>query len=428
MLSASGESRTVFGARFELSVDSGADADASPGGGTGAVSAEATSSESAFARLALVPRDSQDASNANTPTAERQRPKVTPRSRRDARRTQRKVRHVAFSAPRAQLHPDMPPFSYHRPETPDAALAALAADHAVALGGGTDLLLTLREQLVHAEHLVDLRRLPGARDISARDDGSVRLGGAVRIADLASHPVIRGRFAALAEAARSVGTPALRNMGTIAGNLCQRPRCWYFRGGVACLKTGATGCPAAEGESQYHAILDAGPCHAVHPSDPAVALVALEATVEIVAATGSRRSVPVADFHQGAASNPHGETVLAHGEMIDAVELPGRSAGGTQRYAKLMQRGAWDFALVSLAATKRADGEVRLVLGGVGPRPYRVNRSVEEDVASGALDDESVDALAERALYDARPLAKNRYKVRLAATLLKDAMRELSRA
>jgi xanthine dehydrogenase YagS FAD-binding subunit len=322
----------------------------------------------------------------------------------------------------------MPPFSYQRPETPDAARAALAADHAVALGGGTDLLLIMRERLVHAEHLVDLRRLPGARDLSVRADGSVRLGGAVRIADLASHPVIRERFAALAEAARSVGTPALRNMGTIAGNLCQRPRCWYFRKGIAFLKNGAAGCPAEEGESQYHAILDAGPCHAVHPSDPAVALVALEATVQIVAANGSRRSMPVGDFHQGAAANPHSETVLAHGEMIEAVELPAHSAGGTQRYTKLMQRGAWDFALVSLAAVKRADGEVRLVLGGVGPRPYRVNPSVEEDIASGALDDESIDALTERALHDARPLAKNRYKVRLASTLLKDAMRELSRA
>lgn len=319
-------------------------------------------------------------------------------------------------------------FTYQRPTTNEAALAALAAPHSVALGGGTDLLVTMKEQLVRPAQLVDLRRLPNARDVVVRDDGSVRLGHAVRIADLASHPVIRERFAALAQAAHSVATPALRNMGTIAGNLCQRPRCWYFRSGIACLKSGGTGCPAVEGENQYHAILDAGPCHAVQPSDPAVALLALEATVEIVAGGGARRSVSLAEFHANAARDPLGETALAPGEMIEAVEIPARSAGGTQRYAKLMQRGAWDFALVSLAAIKRTDGEVRLVLGGVAPRPYRVNQSVEEDVASGALDDESVDALAERALYDAKPLGKNGYKVRLAATLLKDAMRELSRA
>lgn len=322
----------------------------------------------------------------------------------------------------------MHPFTYQSPTTGDAALAALATPDSAALGGGTDLLVTMKEQLARPAHLVDLRRLPRARDTVVRDDGSVRLGHAVRIADLASHAVITERFAALAQSAHAVGTPALRNMGTIAGNLCQRPRCWYFRSGIPCLKSGGAGCPAAEGENQYHAIIDAGPCHAVHPSDPAVALVALEATVEIVGAGGARRSVPVTEFHANAARDPLGETVLAPGEMIEAVEIPARSAGGTQRYAKLMQRGAWDFALVSLAAVKRTDGEVRLVLGGVAPRPYRVNPSVEEDVASGALDDESVDALAERALYDAKPLGKNGYKVRLAATLLKDAMRELSRA
>jgi xanthine dehydrogenase YagS FAD-binding subunit len=319
-------------------------------------------------------------------------------------------------------------FSYERPTSSESALAALAAPHSVPLSGGTDLLVTMKEQLARPAHLVDLRRLPHARDIVVRDDGSVRLGHAVRIADLAAHTVIKERFAALAQAAHSVGTPALRNMGTVAGNLCQRPRCWYFRSGIPCLKSGGTGCPAVEGENQYHAILDAGPCHAVHPSDPAVALLALEATVEIVGGGGARRSVPLAEFHATAASDPLGETVLAQGEMIEAVEIPVRSAGGTQRYVKLMQRGAWDFALVSLAAIRRTDGEVRLVLGGVAPRPYRVNQSVEEDVASGALDDESVDALAERALYDAKPLGKNGYKVQLAATLLKDAMRELSRA
>ena len=322
----------------------------------------------------------------------------------------------------------MPPVSYTRPKSAGDALRALAAPHAHALGGGTDLLVAMREDLVHVEQLVDLRLLPGARDISVRPDGSVRVGGSVRIADLAANAEIGARFVALAQAARAVGTPALRNMGTIGGNLGQRPRCWYFRRHVPCVKNGAPGCPAVDGANQYHAIFSDGPCHAVHPSDPAVALTALEASVEILGPGERHRIVPIADFFAGAASNPDGETVLARGEFVAAVELPARSAGGMQRYEKLMQRGAWDFALVSLAATRRIDGEVRLVLGGVAAAPYRVNPSIEEDVASGVLDAESIDALAERAMYDATPLAHNAYKAQQAASLLKAAMRDLSRA
>ena len=319
-------------------------------------------------------------------------------------------------------------FRYHRPASAAEALTALAVPESVALGGGTDLLVTMKEGLVAPEHLVDVRHLRGAREITVRADGSVRIGGAVRIAELAAHDAIRKNFASLAEAARVVGTPALRNMGTIAGNLCQRPRCWYFRRGIACMKNGGSGCAAVDGENQYHAILGGGPCHAVHPSDPAIALTALEATVEVLGKNDTRHSVPIAEFFANAASNSNGETVLAHGQMIEAIELPARSSGGAQRYVKLMQRGAWDFALVSLAGVKRSDGEVRLVLGGVAPSPYRVNQSVEEDVQSGELDEESADALAERALYDAAPLSKNGYKVTQAAALLKRAMLELSRA
>jgi xanthine dehydrogenase YagS FAD-binding subunit len=322
----------------------------------------------------------------------------------------------------------MKAFRYHRPATYADALTALGAADSVALGGGTDLLVTMKEGLAEPAHLVDVRHLRGAREIKLNEDGSTRIGGAVRIADLAANAMIVERFAALAEACRMVGTPALRNMGTIAGNLCQRPRCWYFRRGVPCLKNGGSGCAAVNGENQYHAILSRGPCHAVHPSDPAVALTALEATVEIIGLGEARRSVPIESFFANAASNPHGETVLAPGEMIEAVEIPAHSSGGSQRYEKLMQRGAWDFALVSLAGVKRADGEVRLVLGGVSPAPHRVNPSVEEDVASGALDEESADALAERALYDAAPLSQNGYKSKQAAALLKRAMLELSRA
>lgn len=322
----------------------------------------------------------------------------------------------------------MRPPRYHRPASSAEALAALGAPGSVAFGGGTDLLVTMREGLVQPAQLVDLRHLPGARDITVRADGSVRIGGAVRVADLASHAVIRDRFAALAEAASVVGTPALRNMSTIAGNLCQRPHCWYLRGGVPCLKNGGSGCAAVAGENQYHGILGGGPCHAVHASDPAVALGALEATVELLGPDDARRGVPIASFFAQAGSDPLGETALAHGEMIEAIELPARSARGAQRYEKLMQRGAWDFALVSLAGVKRSDGEVRLVLGGVSPAPWRVSQSVEEDVASGALDEESADALAERALYDAAPLSKNGYKVVHATALLRRMMLDLSRA
>lgn len=321
----------------------------------------------------------------------------------------------------------MKPFRYHRATSAADAVAALGAAGSVALGGGTDLLVTMKEGIAKPAQLVDLRHVRGARDITARADGSVRIGAAARIADIAAHEMIRAKFAALALAAEAVGTPALRNMGTIGGSLGQRPRCWYFRRGVPCLKNGGSGCAAIDGENQYHAILSAGPCHAVHPSDPAVALTALDATIEVVGAGEARRSVPAGAFFEGAAANPHSETVLAAGEMIEAIELPAASSGGAQHYEKLMQRGAWDFALVSLAGIKRRDGEVRLVLGGVAPAPYRVNPSVEEDVASGALDDESADALAERALYDAAPLSKNGYKAIQAAALLRRAMLSLSR-
>lgn len=319
----------------------------------------------------------------------------------------------------------MTSFRYLAPATLDDATAALAATGAAPLGGGTDLLVTIKERIAHPSELVDLRWIPGARDITVRDDGSVRIGAAARIADIAAHPAIVANFAALAQAAASVGTPALRNMGTIGGNLGQRIRCWYFRRDLPCWKHGGGECLAWKGENQYHAIFGDGPCHAVHPSDPAVALTALEATLEIAGAMGATRTIPIAALYEGAANNRDGETTLAPGEMIAAIELPAASTGGTQYYEKVMQRGAWDFALTSLAAVKRTDGNVRLVLGGVAAAPYLVNESIGEDVASGGLDADSIDALAERALYDAEPLSHNGYKVWQAAALLRRAMQAL---
>ena len=214
-------------------------------------------------------------------------------------------------------------------------------------------------------------------------------------------------------------------MGTIGGNLCQRPRCWYFRRGVQCFKNGGTFCPAVDGENQYLAILDGGPCFIVHPSDPAVALTALDAELELTR-SGSARRLPIHSFYVLPAERMEHETVLPHGEFVSAVILPVHAAGGRQHYHKLMQREAWDFALVSIAACRREDGDVRLVLGGVAPRPWRVTSSVEEDVSSGGLDEDTIATLADRALYDARPLSKNAYKVDLAASLLRQAIAEIA--
>ena len=317
----------------------------------------------------------------------------------------------------------MSPFRYHRPESMDEALALLQEPGARALGGGTDLLPLVREALAEPDMLVDLRRLPSSTAVTWRDDGGVRIGASARLAHLARNPELLAAFPLLARSCAAVGSAALRTMGTLGGNLCQRPRCWYFRGGFACLRSGGDSCSARAGEHQYHAILldrgsETAGCVAVHPSDPAVALTALDAIVHVAGSAGAR-DIPIADFFSGSAGRHDAETNLAPGEIVVAVSLPGSARGGVQHYEKAMQRGAFDFALVSLAATRREDGEVRLVLGGVALRPWRVTDSIEEDVASGGLSDDDIETLAARALYDAVPLPKNGFKVDMAGALLR---------
>lgn len=316
-------------------------------------------------------------------------------------------------------------FSYQRPSSFAEAAELLRQPEALPLGGGTDLLVCIEERIASPASVVDLRAIASGNEISYGPGEGLRIGAASRIQDVANHAVVRERYPALARACEVVGSPALRNMGTLGGNLCQRPRCWYYRRAIPCLKNGGTSCPAREGENQYLAILDGGPCYIVHPSDPAVALTALGAELELTSSSGVRR-VKIGDFYVLPTERLDHETVLDGDEVVSAVMVPDTFASGPQLYRKLMQRGAWDFALVSIAAARRRDGNVRMVLGGVAPRPWRVPTSVEEDVASGSLDEDSVIALAERALYDATPLSKNEYKIALAASLLREAIREIA--
>lgn len=320
----------------------------------------------------------------------------------------------------------MRPFQYVRPRDAESARAALAAAQAAPIGGGTDLVPLWREGLAAPAVVVDVTGLAAEAPVAERcPDGALQIRATATLAAIAADPLVRTLAPLMAQACDAVGSPALRAAGTLGGNLCQRPRCWYFRTGHACAKTGGTGCPAVAGDHRYHAIVEAGPCWAVHPSDPAVALTALEAVVHLDGGAGTR-AVPIDAFFVQPAADPTRETVVAPGEYVTHVTIPEPSLGGMQHYTKVLQRGAWDFALVALAEQQRRDGDVRLVLGGVAAAPWRVNPSIEEDVASGGLDDDSIDALAERALYDATPLPGTAYKVTQARTLLVRAMQRLA--
>jgi xanthine dehydrogenase YagS FAD-binding subunit len=319
----------------------------------------------------------------------------------------------------------MSDLTYHRVSSASEALGALKAPGAVPMGGGTDLIPLRREHRIYDGHLVDLRALPGSGDITWNEDGSLTIGASVTLARIARDARIRTEFAALAQACASAGTHQLRTMGTLGGNLCQRPRCWYFRHNFECLRHGGSKCSAEEGENQYHAIFRSGPCVAVNPSDPAVALVALEAVIQINGPAGTREAA-AHDFFVPSRVRLDRETALADDEFVSAVHLSAYSSGGVQFYDKAMQRGVWDFALVSLAGVKRRDGEVRLVFGGVAGVPWRITDSIEEDVASGNLSEDDIETLSQRALYDATPLAKNEYKVMLATSLLQRGIARLS--
>ncbi|MFN8571439.1 MAG: xanthine dehydrogenase family protein subunit M [Gemmatimonadaceae bacterium] len=293
------------------------------------------------------------------------------------------------------------------------------------LAGGTDLLPSIRERVVGASVLVDLCGPSELEGLTWNADGSLLIGATTRLSTIENDDRVQQAFPALSSACAAVASPAIRNMGTIGGNLCQRPRCWYFRQRLPCHKHGGSFCFAHDGENEYHAIFGGGPCYIVHPSDAAVALMALDATVHVTSASGERR-IPIDEFFVLPADRIDLEHVLQPGEIVRAVELPAHAAGGRQRFEKVMQREAWDFAVVSIAAARWPDDRVRLVLGGVAPIPWRIRSSIEEDVTSGALSADDIDTLAERAMYDAQPLAKNGYKVDIALALLRRAITELS--
>jgi xanthine dehydrogenase YagS FAD-binding subunit len=317
----------------------------------------------------------------------------------------------------------MKAFTNLNPRDLKEAVALLGREpNAAIVGGGSDLLGMVKEHLIQPDVLVNLKTIPGLDQITARRD-SVTIGGLITLDALSRDPLIRSRYRVLAEAAESVGTPQIRNAGTLAGNVCQRPWCWYLRNGFPCLKNGGSICYSASGENQFHAIFGGGPSYIVHPSDTAPALVALDAKFHIAGPKGER-VIPASDFFTLPRVDFKRENVLQKNELLVRIELPMRE-GAEGAYHKLLDREAWMHAVVSAAVVVRIDREIckgaRIVLGGVAPIPWRLAK-VEAMLVGRRITPELAARAGEAAVEGARPLAKNGYKIPLTKTLVKRAL------
>jgi xanthine dehydrogenase YagS FAD-binding subunit len=294
------------------------------------------------------------------------------------------------------------------------------------VGGGSDLLGMVKERLVAPDVLVNLKAISGLDEVTAHAD-EVTIGGLITLDALSRDPLIRSRYTVLAEAAESVGTPQIRNVGTLAGNVCQRPWCWYFRNGFPCLKNGGSFCYAAAGENQFHAIFGGGPSYIVHPSDTAPALVALDAGFRVVGPFGER-VVPAGEFFTLPRADPMRENVLAKDELLVAVHLPPARHGVHSTYHKVLDREAWTHAVVSAAIVLDVEQKVcrsaRIVLGGVAPIPWRLPK-VESMLVGQRITPELAAVAAEAAVEGANPLPKNGYKIPLTKAVVRRTLLSL---
>lgn len=330
----------------------------------------------------------------------------------------------------------MKSFRLSRPATLAEAQARLVARRGPPLSGdprplagGQDLLTEMKEHLVEPEELIDLSGVSGLDGLEV-EGGTLRIGALVTLGRLAADPRVRAGWQLLAEAAESVGSPQIRSLGTVGGNLCQRPRCWYYRNERApCIKKGGSECFAASGLNKYNAILGGGPSYIVHPSDLGPALVALGAEVSLVGGTGERRLPLERFFTLPSEGSVLKENVLASDELLGSVSVPALEAGARSTYLKFRERSSYDWALASVALVLRVEQgtirRARLCLGGVAPIPWRCE-STEKLLVGKPMEESTWRAAAEDALKEAQPLAQNGYKVPLAKGLVLKAMKSLA--
>ena len=323
----------------------------------------------------------------------------------------------------------MKAFEYVEPGTADGISQRLLESHgALPIAGGMDLLGLMKNGVANPARVVSLKGVDGLDSIEVdAATGDTGIGALVTLSELIEHPGIAAHYPALVTAAASVGTPQIRNRGTLGGNLCQRPRCWYFRSDLfRCLKKGGDACFAQGGDNRYHAIFGNDRCAIVHPSSCAPALIAYDATISVAGPDGQRR-VGAGEMFVSPEANVRVENILAEGEFIASIELPGSAGTASATHVvKHKQSHDWPLAIASVSLRITADGSIepgsaRVVMGAVAPIPWR-SLAAESVLDGAAADGATATAAADAAVAEADPLEHNEYKVRIAATAVKRAI------
>lgn len=293
------------------------------------------------------------------------------------------------------------------------------------LGGGQDTYGWLKDRAKNPQALIDLNGIEELKGIRESDEG-LEIGAATTLREIIGNETVKNRYALLADAASRVASPQIRNVGTLGGNLVQDTRCWYYRRGLACYRAGGNLCYAdsPEGMNREHALFNASRCVAVSPSDTATALTALDARF-VARSAGGQRVIEADDFFVGPDTHITRMTSLEPGEILTAVRIPATWAGQRFYFEKVADRDVWDFALVSIAAAMRMEGDTiadsRIVCGGVACTPYRLT-AVERAARGSSLSAETADSAAAMATRGAKPLNYNHFKLPLMENLVRHAL------
>jgi xanthine dehydrogenase YagS FAD-binding subunit len=296
--------------------------------------------------------------------------------------------------------------------------------NAAVVGGGSEYLQLMKVRVATPDYLLNLKTIPGLSYIKEEGSG-FRIGALTTLTEIEEHKAVQEKLLFLSQAAGEAASPQIRNAGTVGGNLCQRPFCWYFRSpDHNCLRKSGQVCFTVAGDSRYHAILGGGPSYIVHPSDLAPALVALGARIKIAGPSGEK-TMPLENFFVLPKVNYKRENILGPAEIVTEIQVPAAKAGSKGFYHKVRERQAWDHAIVSVATVVQSSGgtvrEARVVLGGVAPAPWRVPKA-EEFLRGKKIDETTAQKAGEIALEGAKPLKDNVYKVGLSKSLIQRAL------